>query len=466
MRNFRCFHEPQTITMAPLTLLVGDNSTGKTSFLALLRALWDVAHNGLLMPNFAEEPFDLGSFDEIAHNRGARGSRADSFDAGLVYRPSEDSTSNARSGHHKAPIRFEATFQRFDAVPIATQREISSGPLRLREELGRQGTGITITAETARGVWEKRFSELRYRDLLLDSGDAALRNWYFRLIDVFESRAPKTEGGLLTPLEGSPRPSTKDRRELRELWFSLVEGQSGGVLYDPLHARPYASAPVRSKPQRSYHFSGARRSAEGDNVPIVLASMFFYEHEDWDVVKAELEKFGRLSGLFDEIDIRPQGKVGSGPFQVEVRKTGRRRKGPHHNLIDMGYGVSQVLPLITEIFRQTGPRLFLIQQPEVHLHPQAQAALGTWFCQIVGNSPRRLVVETHSDHLLDRIRMDIRDGKTPLRPEDVSVLFFERRELDVRIRSLGFDQDGNVIGAPRSYRQFFMEETRRSLGIT
>ena len=75
------------------------------------------------------------------------------------------------------------------------------------------------------------------------------------------------------------------------------------------------------------------------------------------------------------------------------------------------------------------------------------------------------MVETHSDHLLDRVRMDLRDDKTKLTPDDVSVLFFERGDLDVRIHSLRLDGEGNVLGAPPSYRRFFMEEKRRSLRL-
>ena len=74
-------------------------------------------------------------------------------------------------------------------------------------------------------------------------------------------------------------------------------------------------------------------------------------------------------------------------------------------------------------------------------------------------------METHSDHLLDRVRMDVRDGKTGLKPEDVSILFFEEGELDVNIHSIRLDENGNVLDAPPSYRQFFMEETRRSIGL-
>ena len=76
--------------------------------------------------------------------------------------------------------------------------------------------------------------------------------------------------------------------------------------------------------------------------------------------------------------------------------------------------------------------LFLLQQPEVHLHPSAQAALGSLFCR-VASPDRQLIVETHSDHLLDRVRMEVRDGESNLKPEDVSILYFERGDLDVNM---------------------------------
>ena len=59
--------------------------------------------------------------------------------------------------------------------------------------------------------------------------------------------------------------------------------------------------------------------------------------------------------------------------------------------------------------------------------------------------------------------MDVRDGAGTLKPEDVSVLYFERQNLDVRIHSLRIDDEGNIRDAPPGYRQFFMEEVTRSL---
>src|SRR4029077_20194792 len=108
------------------------------------------------------------------------------------------------------------------------------------------------------------------------------------------------------------------------------------------------------------------------------------------------------------------------PFQISVNIS-----GPSSNLVDVGYGVSQALPVVVETLQAPRGSLFLLQQPEVHLHPRAQAALGTYLADISKRRRHTILIETHSDYLIDRIRMDIRDGKG-ISPSDVCVLFFER----------------------------------------
>ena len=196
---------------------------------------------------------------------------------------------------------------------------------------------------------------------------------------------------------------------------------------------------------------------------MLFADLHFEEPTAWKKLKAALEAFGQSAGLFDEIIVRPLGKRGTEPFQLQARKLGSNRvKGPRRNLIDVGYGVSQVLPVVTELLRSSRRSIHLLQQPEVHLHPSAQAALGRLFCR-VADPQRQLIVETHGDYLLDRVRMDVRDREGDLKPDDVSILYFERQDPDVKIHSLRIDEEGNVLGAPPGYRRFFMEESSRSV---
>ena len=127
---------------------------------------------------------------------------------------------------------------------------------------------------------------------------------------------------------------------------------------------------------------------EGEYIPDYFASMSRNEPEQWERLKSDLEDFGRDSGLFDEIAVLSFGKTAGSPFQVQIRKFGKRLKGPKRNLIDVGYGVSQALPILTELLREDSPKMFLLQQPEVHLHPRAQAALGSLFCNLPPQASR------------------------------------------------------------------------------
>ena len=444
LENFRCFREQQRVRLAPLTLLVGENSTGKTSFMALIRALWDAAYLETI-PDFKEAPYDLGSFDEIAHYRGGRAGRAAEFKAGFDGAPGIARRSKTRRAANGRSHRFEVAFSRKGAAPVPARRRLESEDVsiteRIAEDLSRE-----ISFRTANGEWSWQAPA----DLSARFG--ADRNVMpYVILHLGLEEHPSVE-----PLSGSPRLTDDDREQLEQLLWGF-----NAVVTGP---RPFASAPVRSKPRRTYDPSRPIRDPEGETIPMYLSTAFFEDKKSWKTLKEALEMFGREAGLFDEIAVKPLGKRGSEPFQMHVRKFGRRARGPLRNLIDVGYGVSQVLPVITELFRDDETPMFLLQQPEVHLHPSAQAALGSLFCQIVGNR-RQLVIETHSDHLLDRVRMDVRDGTTKLKPDDVSILFFERGDLDVRIHSLRLDGEGNVLDAPASYRRFFMAETRRSLRL-
>ena len=420
LQNYRCFgSEAQTARLAPLTLLVGPNSTGKTSFLALIRVLWDVAFREVV-PNFREEPYDLGSFEDIAYTSGGRNGRADS----LVASFAED-----------AGVKFEATFAKVAAAPFPIARRFSNDEAGF--ELSSSGFGCPVSARycITPGDWQPWGSEER---VFSDKYGLFSLRWIVRVLEL--RRSPDNDADKI--------------KRLLEIFDLQTE----------FDTRPFASAPLRSRPRRTYDPIQSEHDAEGDYIPSYLASLSRRDADEWQLLKRGLEDFGRTSELFDEISVRSFGKSNGDPFQIQVRKFGKRRKGPWRNLIDAGYGVSQALPLLTELLRPDSPTMFLLQQPEVHLHPQAQAALGTLFCQVAAGG-RQLVIETHSDYISDRVRMDVRDGTTGLKPEDVSILYFEPGDLSVKIHSITIDHYGNLDGAPPGYRQFFADELTRSIGL-
>ena len=124
--------------------------------------------------------------------------------------------------------------------------------------------------------------------------------------------------------------------------------------------------------------------------------------------------------------------------------------------------------LSSDISRSTHrtPRLStfsLLQQPEVHLHPKAQAEFSSLLAKLASKGRRSFIVETHSDYMIDRARIEIRKGT--IRPEDVSVVYFEPKGRVVKAHNISFDKMANMIGVPSHYGKFFLKETNRLMGF-
>lgn len=109
------------------------------------------------------------------------------------------------------------------------------------------------------------------------------------------------------------------------------------------------------------------------------------------------------------------------------------------NFADIGFGASQVLPVIVEGFHADKGSTLLIEQPEIHLHPKAQANLGDLFIA-VAKERKTLIVETHSEHLLSRIRRRIAEEQ--VKWENIAIYFFTLKEgkshiEEIRLNELG-----------------------------
>ena len=137
-----------------------------------------------------------------------------------------------------------------------------------------------------------------------------------------------------------------------------------------------------------------------------------------------------------------------------------RLKDPHNkdeigdSWVDVGFGISQIVPLLFTCARSEG--LTCVEQPELHLHPSAQTNLADFFAEIIGHdvttkkesSPqvgRQLVIETHSEHLILRIKQLMSEGK--LCPEDVSLNVIEKEESGSKIRRIHMDTRGRFLDA-------------------
>ena len=220
----------------------------------------------------------------------------------------------------------------------------------------------------------------------------------------------------------------------------------------------HSLAPIRSKPKRTYDPLKETETPDGSEIPMTLINLKASSEQEWEDLKKQLLNFGHASGLFCDIELRELGDSRGDPFQLKVKV-----RGSSANLVDSGYGVSQVLPVLVRIFRNRGTR-FLLQQPEVHLHPKGQAELVSLFVDNNRTHKNSFVIETHSDHMINRIRIEIMKGK--IKPEDVSLIYLEPVGNQVKTHNICFDAQANMINVPDGYRDFFLKESDELLGFT
>jgi AAA ATPase domain len=445
VRNFRCFADVPPVDIRPITILVGENSTGKTSFLAGFRFLNELFQSGT-NPSFNKDPYSLGSFKEIAHFRGGRAGRADelSFFFSVPVRVRRDmrtGTETISDEDRNREVDIRLCLKEVDLQASVSSVEFSSGDytasIRFDEKM--QISYKTPSMRTARSLSESMRLPVGYDDIPnLGAVSFVMRDFRF----LIRSRVVRRQD----PAE------TSNERELYSLENILRS------LDTSLPESIFAGAPVRTKPARTYDNIEATPSPEGSHIPYLLARLKAFRSNDWHQLRESLVNFGVASGLFHDIDVKKFGASAGSPFQISVNIS-----GPSSNLVDVGYGVSQALPVVVETLQAPKGSLFFLQQPEVHLHPRAQAALGTYLATIAKQRRHTILIETHSDYMIDRIRMDIRDKKG-IDPEDVCILFFQRNVLDVGVQQINFDMRGNVLNVPSGYRQFFLEEQLRSIG--
>ena len=437
LENFRSFRTKQVARLAPITLLMGENSSGKTSFMAMVRALWDTVYDHRL-PDFKEEPSDLGSFDTIAHHRSGPDGRSDWFRAELK---------------DDRYLEAQVTFRQELTYPVPARTRLARGDVWIDYTRPTEQVGQTLRVGTSRGEWVLQIPQSDRYARFYTAGSA--RPWPGGISAMMLAGELQVHRDYFKPRAGSPIFSPQDAAAILQLCHVDTLARN---------RRPVAFAPVRSKPLRTYDPAGTAADPEGNFAPMYLANLLRQEPSKWEQLKDRLNAFGKDAGVFDDVRVKTLGKQMGRPFEVQIKMFGSELKDPPRNMIDAGYGISQVLPILVELMRSDSTGILMMQHPEANLHPRAQAALGSLFCE-VASSRRQLIIETHSDYIMDRIRTDIRDATSKLQPEDVSILFFENNGADSQIHSVRVDKMGNIWNTPDGYRQFFMDEVSRALGF-
>jgi predicted ATPase len=127
-------------------------------------------------------------------------------------------------------------------------------------------------------------------------------------------------------------------------------------------------------------------------------------------------------------------------------------RGIESALLDVGFGISQVLPVITELFFVPEGSIVLLEQPELHLHPRAQAHLADLFLYVAEKRNLQLIIESHSEHLLRRLQRRIAEVESPFAsPKNILMYFCQKGNNGSTIEQVEVDTFGQIANWPDNF---------------
>jgi len=412
--NFKIWKSTGPMRLAPVTLLLGTNSSGKSSLIQSLLLIrqtvkGDDQNVDLNLGNpDAGDSVTLGQFKDVLCRHG------DGNRIRIEFRWGWDVTD-------KDSTLFNASYR----LGPAGSAELE--PLRL----GRDGQGFNVLRRKP-GIYRLQLGDERK-----SLGQSA---------DFRPQRSFALSPAVLARLGAAGE-------RIKDVGPSLLE-ELGRIIY---------LGPVRRLAQRDYVWSGRTPSSIGDDggkaVDALIASGIAAQAAERRnkppppeaALIIDVARWLKAMELADRLAVKPLS--GSTRYELLIERQGERT-----NLKDVGVGVSQVLPVIVAALYAAPGHIVIVEEPESHLHPLAESFLAQLFAQVSKERGVQFIVETHSEHLFRRMQTLM--ARQEVGRDQVAMYFVEREGADAKLRELVPNEFGAISNWPDKFFGDAIGETR------
>lgn len=436
LANFKSWRSTGRIDLAPVTAFFGANSSGKTSILQSLLMLRQTVENSDRNQTLALNGLaDLGTYQDV------------------IYGHEEESPLKINLAW-----RSEEPVEVFNIIERARKKSSvveESSDLSLNTEIDIRSVQASVR-EMTYAVGRTTFSMIRRADNEHDY-DLSSNRYDF-----------KRNQGRAWPL---PHPtkfySFPDQVRLyyqNASFLSEIEFE-----FEKACRKIRYLGPLREDPKREYIFSGGAPRDVGTRGELAISALIASRISErkisrgWaapnhkrrlrripieQVIAQWLSELGLISS-FETESLDDRGTL----YRVNVR---RRPKSTPVLLTDVGFGVSQVLPVLVLLaYAQSGDTLIL-EQPEIHLHPAVQSGLADIILETALTRNIQVIVESHSEHLLTRLQRRIAEAEfgnfLRVKPDDVALYFAKQTEGGgSTLDQLEIDLFGNIVNWPEEF---------------
>ncbi|MCX7047698.1 MAG: DUF3696 domain-containing protein [Candidatus Sumerlaeota bacterium] len=434
--NFKSWKRINKMRLAPITGLFGTNSSGKTSIMQLLLMLKQTRESSdrALVLEFGDEKSltNLGSFRDTVYGHEKPGA----MDFSLHWNLPKQLV--AKDPESKKKILFAAT------------------QLSFRCAVGENDSDRLAVSDMAYSIGDSDFHLKR-------KGHTGAK---YELTDekknIFFKRGRGHPYDLPAPVKFYGFPDQAYAYYQNAGFLSDLQ-----LAFEDLFSKLYYLGPLREFPQRHYAWKGSEPADMGRRGERVVDAMLASQQRGAYISPGRNRKRqtleARIAFWLKELALIHDFKVeaiaeGNNIYQVWVKKTPSSAKVL---ITDVGFGVSQILPVLVLCYYVPEGSIVLLEQPEIHLHPSVQSGLADVFVDAMKNRNIQIVVESHSEHLLRRLQRRVAD-KT-ITPEETALYFCEATDTGSRLTSL----DLNLFGAIENWpKDFFGDEFEEMAAIT
>jgi len=474
IQNFKAFGEKVEIRVAPITVICGPNSSGKSSTTQVVRllrqTLKNTSNNELQLTG---RDIDLGTLDLALH----KGNRNRPFKFGWLMRLSNDEQMGFElsfSGKAKTKTTSGQAIENHTQDLLLANIVISSpGQPLISLRLTDEGTykldgnaSVDNFIEAMHRSVDELEAHLMVEGKKTTTKTSLANEVYLEMIKEWKGLSKRKINECMKQLEIVRSPSGSTGRFLQtsgrapEIAFDVV---ANNVLSraQSLIAALNSSVSIgglRLSPKRIFPIDDSRKIENVGNEGGEFAQILFHNSQAVKQInlwlkKLEIpytvttEKINSIAGRFIALSLRD------------------RKNGHDVTLAEVGLGVSQILPILTQLAidkhrygptskkHRNGPtsttpirgiRLRTVEQPELHLHPRLQAALADIFIDATGSGKPLWMIETHSEALVLRLQRRIREKK--LDPSDIAINYV--RANDRRgsvVHQIRLDEDGDFL---------------------
>ena len=427
--NFKSWRHVGPMRLAPLTGLFGTNSSGKTSLMQFLLMLKQTAEspdrNLVLELGDPRSLVELGTFRDVVHQHDI----ANTLQWRLAWRLREAMTVVDPGARQSVSLKGDT--------------------IEYSASVRWEKNGLSASGRMAVASMAYRFADAEFgmRPIADHSGEYEVFSTHKRF--TFK-RVKGRAWNLPQPAKCYGFPDQVRAYFQNAAFLSDLE-----LAFEKLAASLFYLGPLREYPKREYAWGGSQPTDVGRRGERVVEALLASRDQGVrysfgkGIKRKALDEVVAMwlkdLGLIDSFEVRPivsGGKL----FQVWVR----RQPGAQEVLLtDVGFGVSQILPVIALCYYAPEGSTVLLEQPEIHLHPSVQAGLADVLIEVVKTRSVQIIVESHSEHLLRRLQRRIAEEKLP--PGDTALYFCGIDAGVSHLTKLNVDLYGNIENWPEGF---------------